>query len=123
MPEHAVQVYRQFGHEVAHAEFKALFGIPAFGERADKMIFIGDAKRAVELAEFVEMRGVGGRFRRADPNAKSGFLQQLNPFDSLLPCSLAPVEIVIFGAATVEADLYDQVIVGDGFELLQSRTA
>ena len=87
----------------------SLGGEAAPGQRPDDVIGVGDAQAAPELAQFVQVGGVGRRLRRAQPHAEAGALQGADALDRLDPRPRAAPGVVVFGPSAVEADLHRQV--------------
>jgi len=119
VPENAVGGDGHLRHERLDRHLGPLGGEAAAGQRPDKVVGVGDAHAAPELAQFVQVGGIGRRLRRAQPHAEAGVLQSANALDRLDPRSRAAPGVVDLGPTAVEADLHRQVGVGHGAQPLQ----
>src|SRR6266851_6520737 len=50
MPEHAVQVYGDFWHQVAHVQVHAFLRVAALGQRPNEVVLVRNPERSVKLA-------------------------------------------------------------------------
>src|SRR5690242_21200569 len=119
MPENPVKVYCHLGHQVRHAQFESLARVAAARQRADEMIVVRYPQRAVELAQLLQMSGVDWCFRGTEPHAKATRLELANALYRAVPGSGAAIGVVDFGRSTIETHLHNQLLVGNGGQLLQ----